>query len=375
MKKNIIIICTLLMMSCSQQTANRNSTDYKIDLKEVDTPSFYDYFSKIEITPLESSEEALIEDVGGFTYHAGKLHILDRRQRKVFIFDDEGKLLNVINKHGNGPGEYSDLSDFRFNPFTGDLELLSPMIGILRYDSLGQNFKEKIPLPSTVSAAHKFVALNKNTYLYFCDARKGNKMVIYDVDQKKIVSEMYDLPKFLFFKTFYHHTYSPFYIYEDKVHFVQAYNGDVFTLEDNYSLVPKYHWDFGEQNFDISGLKDESYQFYIKYAHTVGAKYANTFISYIENSHYYVTGFTYNNNNWTLMYDKQSKKHVLFDTFKEGHRCIPALIDESGIYYILDMPKRLNWFLNIEELDDANKAICDNIKEDDNPVVIKYVFK
>ena len=75
------------------------------------------------------------------------------------------------------------------------------------------------------------------------------------------------------------------------------------------------------------------------------------------------------------MYDKQSKKHVLFDTFKEGHRCIPALIDESGIYYILDMPKRLNWFLNVEESDDANKAICDNIKEDDNPVVIKYVFK
>lgn len=46
------------------------------------------------------------------------------------------------------------------------------------------------------------------------------------------------------------------------MHFVQSYNGDVFTFENN-SLVPKYHWDFGKQNFDISGLKDESYEFII----------------------------------------------------------------------------------------------------------------
>jgi len=178
----------------------------------------------------------------------------------------------------------------------------------------------------------------------------------------------------IFLGSFYHHTYSPFYIYENKVHFVQSYNGDVFTFEHN-SLVLKYHWDFGKQNFDISGLKDESYEYYNKYARTVGAKYANTFISYVENSRYYIARFAYDNKFWTLIYDKQSKKHMVFNTFIEGHRCIPSLIDESGIYYIVDMPQQLDLVLNVEDLDDTNKAICDNIKDDDNPIIIKYVFK
>lgn len=360
MRTFIIIVCALFMISCNQHTANHDNTTCRIDLKKVDSPSFYDYFSKIEITPLESSKESLIKDVTEYTYHAGKLYIFDKDQKKIFVFDNEGKLFNIINKCGNGPGEYSDLSDFRFNPSTGDLELLSPMGGIFRYDSLGQDFKGNISLPLKVSAAHRFIALNKNTYLFFCEARKGNKMVVYDIDQKKIISEMYDLPRFLFFKTFYHHTYSPFYIYENKVHFVQSYNGDVFTFEHN-SLVPKYHWDFGKQNFDISGLKDESYEYYNKYARTVGAKYANTFISYVENSRYYVTRFAYDNKFWTLIYDKQSKKHMVFNTFIEGHRCIPSLIDESGIYYIVDMPQQLDLVLNVEDLDDTNKAICDNL--------------
>lgn len=167
-----IIFCMLLITSCNQRTAKHDNATCRIDLKKVDFPSFYDYFSKIEITPLESSKESLIKDVTEYTYHAGKLYIFDRNQKKIFVFDNEGKLFNIINKRGNGPGEYSDLSDFRFNSFTGDLELLSPMGGVFRYDSLGQDFKGNISLPLNVSATHRFIALNKNTYLFFCEARK-----------------------------------------------------------------------------------------------------------------------------------------------------------------------------------------------------------
>ncbi len=82
---------------------------------------------------------------------------------------------------------------------------------------------------------------------------------------------------------------------------------EMYLLFEHNSLMLKYHWDFGKQNFDISGLKDESYEYYNKYARTVGAKYANTFISYVENSRYYIARFAYDNKFWTLIYDKQSK--------------------------------------------------------------------
>ena len=370
----VIIWGMLLMTSCNQQIINRDSTVCKIDLKKTISPSFYDYFSRVEIIPLETSENSLIKYVGERIYHDSKYYILDTPQKKILVFDENGNFLYDINKHGNGPGEYTELYSFYFNPFTGDLDLLSPMGGILRYDSLGQNFKEKIPHPLTVPAVHQFIALDKDTYLLFSDSREGNKMVVYNIVQRKIISELYDLPKFLLFNTFYHHTYSPFYVCEGKVHFVQSYNGDVFTFENN-SLIPKYHWDFGEQNFEISDLKDEPMEYYFKYARTVGAKYANIFVSYGENSRYYITDFAYDNKYWTLIYDKQSKEPVVFNAFKEGHECIPSFVDESGVYLIGADP---NYGLNIqnaEDLDADTRKVFDSIKDDDNPVVIKYVFK
>lgn len=92
-----IIFCMLLITSCNQRTAKHDNATCRIDLKKVDFPSFYDYFSKIEITPLESSKESLIKDVTEYTYHAGKLYIFDRNQKKIFVFDNEGKLFNIIN--------------------------------------------------------------------------------------------------------------------------------------------------------------------------------------------------------------------------------------------------------------------------------------
>ena len=370
----VIIWGMLLMTSCNQQIINRDSTVCKIDLKKTISPSFYDYFSRVEIIPLETSETSLLKYVGERIYLDSKYYILDTRQKKILVFDENGNFLYDINKHGNGPGEYTELYSFYFNPFTGDLDLLSPMGGILRYDSLGQNFKEKIPLPLTVPAVHQFIALDKDTYLLFSDSREGNKMVVYNIVQRKIISELYDLPKFLLFNTFYHHTYSPFYICEGKVHFVQSYNGDVFTFENN-SLIPKYHWDFGEQNFEISDLKDEPMEYYFKYARTVGAKYANIFVSYGENSRYYITDFAYDNKYWTLIYDKQSKEPVVFNAFKEGHECIPSFVDESGVYLIGADPNYGLNILNAEDLDADTRKVFDSIKDDDNPVVIKYVFK
>lgn len=72
-----------------------------------------------------------------------------------------------------GPGEYTDLRDFGFNEFTGELELLSPMSGILRYDSIGNEFKGKIHLPEGVPAVHYFQPLEKGIYLLFSQSKPG----------------------------------------------------------------------------------------------------------------------------------------------------------------------------------------------------------
>lgn len=345
-----------------------------VDLDNLSSPSFNDYFSNLEIIPLELSNETLIQDVLGQIWYNNKLYILDQKQKIVFIFDQKGNFIQKIDKCGNGPGEYTDLVDFQLNRFTGDLELLSPMGGILKYDSLGNVFKGYIHLPPAVGAVHQFASVSPDVYLYFCEAREGNKIVAYDIKKNKIISELYNKPEFIFFSTLYHHTYTPFYIFENKVHFTQAYNGDVFTFEDG-KLSPKYLWNFGKYNFEITDLEDnKDIPYYLEHYRTIGSKYATIFIAYVENFRYYITQFSFQKKMCTLIYDKKNNCSVVFNSFKEGHRLIPTNIDESTVCFLAE-PRTLPIVINRDTLSDENKRIYDSIDSESNPVILKYTLK
>lgn len=134
----LLALCACFLASCKQSNVfNRQHATDKIDLSKMDSPSFFDYFSKIELIPLETSDTCLIKDFNERIYYKGNFYFCDRAQKQVLAFDSDGKFLYKVDKAGNGPGEYSSLSSFQFNPFTGDLDLLIPMGGIYKYDSLG----------------------------------------------------------------------------------------------------------------------------------------------------------------------------------------------------------------------------------------------
>ena len=376
--RNLILLLSLsLLSSCGYRPVgeDRKGKCVKdIDLDNLSSPSFDDYFSKLDIIPLDSSNEALIQSVSEQIWHREKLYVLDEKQKKVFIFDPKGKLLQIIDKRGNGPGEYTDITAMQINRFTGDLELLNPMGGILKYDSLGNTYKGRIYLPPTVPAAHYIASISSDIYLYFCEARDGNKMVVYNVKEDKTVAELYDIPKFVLFSTLYHHSSSPFYTFEDKVHFVQGYNGDVFIYEDG-ELLPKYQWNFGKYNFDIADLeKDQDILYYIKHYKTIGSQYATIFIRYVENTRYYITQFDFHGKICSLIYDKRKNTYVVFDSFKEGHRLIPTFIDESALYF-LAVPRVLPIVINRDELSEENQRVYDSIGSESNPVILRYTLK
>ncbi len=229
-------------------------------------------------------------------------------------------------------------------------------------------------MPPTVAAAHDFISIFPNVYLYFCLARDGNKMVAYDIKQNKIVSELYDKPTFIFFSTLYHHSYNPFYLFKDKVHFVQSYNGDVFTFEDG-KLSPKYQWNFGKYNFDIAGLEDnKDIPYYMDHYKTIGSQYATIFIAYVENTRYYMTRFNFHKKICSLIYDKKKNNYVVFNSFKEGHRLIPTFIDESAVYCFADS-RTFPIVINRDELSEQNQRIYDSIDSESNPVIVKYTLK
>ena len=371
----ILALLCGFVLSCSS-AKKKSASAWHISLDEEREISLFDIFSQVEIIPLETADNIVMgEPVIEMRVHNGQYYFMCGKQESIWHFDRDGTFLQEINHYGNGPGEYTNLTDFRFNRFSGNLEILSAMGYMNVYNDSGNVFKKSFSfIQSDIKSVYNFIELSPTLYLLFSDAREGNKMVWYDVEADRIVAENYDLPKYLFFHTPYHHSFTPFYCFQDTVHFVQAYDGEVFTVDSKGSLVPKYQFDFGEYTFDISDLKEESVQYYVIHARTKGAKYANRFIVYGENSNYYITRFKFHNRLYHLFLNKKTGKTYIFKRFKEDCLCFPLYMDEQCLYFVAT-PQELNMVINRSILSEDDKRKYEDISPYNNPIVIKYTFK
>lgn len=374
MKKILILIISIALHSCNNKPCKVESTE-KLDARKDTSISLYNIFSSLDLIPLETNDESLLKSpVLELKVSNDIFYIFDDEQMLIMSFDIHGNHLSTIDLQGNGPGEYREIYDFTFNPFTENLELLDPHSGINIYNKDNYKFIKRINKPKEFPTIHRFSPITPNEYLFLCESKDGNKMAIYNIEKDKITSELYNIPKFLLSKTLYHHTYSPFYILDDKVHFIQGYDGKVFTLEGN-QLSEKYCWDFGAQNFKLENLPpDKDIRFYFNWDKTVGKNYATCFVKYAENSKYYMTQYRFNGKNHHLIYDKEDKKTLIFTAFQEGNFSTPTIMDENYAYSIV-IPQLLEYHVNPSLLDEKGKEIFKNIQEDDNPIILKYKFK
>ena len=374
MKKVCLFIIYLFVLVACDQNSQKEKQEGAIfiDIDNLKELSFYDIFTKVELFPLETKNESLIQNIDKVVMHNGLFYILDEMLKVILVFDQEGGYVRMINKHGNGPGEYTEINDFRFS--NGDLELLSPMAGIYVYDTLGITYKHCIRLPHTLLAAHYFVDIASEEYLFFSNSAKDDKMFFYNSKLDTITGRTYNMPKYLLMSTLYHHNYSPFYDYNGIPHFVQGHDGAVFILEDG-ELLPKYQWDFGEYNFELENLTpDKDIRYYLMYHQITGKKYASIFITYCENSRYYATQFCLKNKIYKLFYDKVNQYPVVFNRFKEVDIVAPKILDESFAYSIVSS-EALDRFINPDLLDEDNKKRYDSVNPDSNPIIIRYTFK
>ncbi len=355
---------------------------YSIDIERDDQVSVLDLFSTVEIIPLETNEHSvmtfLIGEPDKVIKFQGEFYFLDRNQRSIFIFNSQGKFIKKIDKQGAGPGEYISLSDFNINRFTHNLEILSSEGRcILVYNLKEFSFIEKIQFPKELPIVHHFQHINADEYVLYSSAGEA-KLFSYFPQNKKYTEMDYGLPKWLVRNTnFTTVSQTPFYVYNNLLCFEQLYNGDVFTIQtNNPALKPRYSWDFGTYNFKLDVLPpDESMNYYINLSRKLSFKYAILFQIYKENNKFYFTRFKFRNRYKHLILNKETSEYLLFDKFLEGGQCLPQWIEEEAIYTFIP-PEYLHFVIEDPSfLDPNNQQIYHTILDEDNPVIVKYVFK
>jgi len=264
--KSLLFITVVLfgLISCKPKKEQRSpllegGTIIKVDPNKADdNVSVFDYFSKIELIPLENSENALLNsDEVKFRVSGNRFYFLDRKSNVIHVFNPDGTLMHRKNKDGRGSGEFLISEVIVINPYTNNLEVLNPTGAIYIYDSLGVNYLDKINIsfPVGIHAIHEMVIVSPNRYLFFSHYDSEKNLFCYNTTDNTHTSFDYNFPRF--FNQLGTMAENHFYHYKDTLRYYEGHNGNVWNVDmESNSLTPAYKWDFGEYTFDISYIEE-----------------------------------------------------------------------------------------------------------------------
>ena len=406
----IYTICILLAFctSCSQsKTTNDNDSSSQkviiedniayysiinnrisIDLDNLQKASLSDYFKNIELIPLETNNDVLIGSIRKYLIHQNNFYIFDGQQNILWIFDGNGKYVSKINKRGQGPGEYSLIYDMILNPFTGNVDLLSPFGSIYSYDLSGNHIKTiqvaDQTSESVLRAVHRLEALDESTYALL--ALYNSTFVNYfDIVKNQITYQAYDLSE-----TSEGYSTSTYY-YRNQLFLSYSLDNEAYIIG-NDSIVKAYTWDFGKYNYDrniltptlperIRDTRGYTRNEILQRNEDINSRIPYQIYFQSQNNKYVIARIKLGSSDFSL--DNSNFVNVIYDKSTQESKNYPELTVNSFILtneYLLTYctHENLDKYINRETLDNANQKKFDDLKnepEEFNPIIIKYYFK
>ena len=111
MRRFFYIFLFLCMIACGEDTKN-GGNKINIPAQGVDA-GICDIFTDISVIPLETNDSSFIGSISKIELSDGKIYVLDKSSTKqVHIFDTVGNYISSIGNIGRGNGEYLNIEDF-----------------------------------------------------------------------------------------------------------------------------------------------------------------------------------------------------------------------------------------------------------------------
>lgn len=151
---------SILLLSCNQQ----DSTQKEKNVIPFDKVAKEDFEIKdIEYIPLETTEHCLLGDISKVLYKDDRYYILDKNQnRGIYIFNKDGNFLSSINKQGEGPGEYIEITDMDVDDENNVYIADNAKMDIIKYIQANPNNYETIHVREHFM---EFCYLNEHSFL------------------------------------------------------------------------------------------------------------------------------------------------------------------------------------------------------------------
>ncbi|QZT36326.1 6-bladed beta-propeller [Halosquirtibacter xylanolyticus] len=381
------LICTLiaLLMFASCHEKQVDSTEIiEIDVMKASRVKMKDIFSKIELIPLETSENSLIEESRstiGFNKVNDRYYIGDRKQKNVIVFGANGKHLYSSNQRlGRGPEEFPELYRYLVRDDNGNIIIYAGFMSKLFEYDIDGNFIDKYNVPKLYTT-NKMMAISKDTIAFYCSTpRKNdnsivqNALVFYSLRGEKIIKKIDSIYQDGMAAQTNRNCFQRF---NDSISFNHNFpSNEIYRIDPNsLEVTCKYRLDFGEYNWNSDKGKKIGVNIISKYIREncknmvmVGTK--------LENSEYLIVMYSFKGQSNVLFYNKKSKRIAIKENPVRTKELLLRLdyIDEEYIYGLCT-PKGVRNLISPDLLDDSLLAVLDSIKMSDNPIVVKYKFK
>lgn len=368
---NLTNICLLLTLFAGCKNLNNESNLINMSSfigNEVDN-NLQELGMVINYVPLETSDSILLDGELIIKY-MDSTNIIVESERELYRFDSNGKFLNKIGRHGQGPGEYIAPGRVSFDPVNGCLCLFTNKS--LQYWSLDGRLIESLDFPD-VKTLQSVSAMMNDTLLvvrrdYGDNGELAETIQWYDrtgkilhendmlIDSTEIDIAMFAYPE--------HYRIGNIEYYRDE------WDNKLYTIR--YPEISAYRvFDFGRYNSDRSAYQSGSKMekrgdTNVVIQQCIAAK-GNVWMKYLlENRYNYILigssgGCLFH----SIGHEAYSEpKGITLD----GNLDIsfwPSYIDDSSRIACVMYPEDMD----LESLDQLSKELNTEIKSGDNPII------
>lgn len=373
------IFCSFVFASCRQRkdAAFCGVPVINVPLDRKDNPALFDsIFRFSHYIVLETNDKSLIRHIGKIVFAGDDIYVLDDRENKILVFDENGKYIRQHSHLGQGPGEYLSLRDFQVK---GDTLFLLDRLGakLLAYgtnDSLLQ-VKE-------VEKAKGFYLFGNGSYalnmeLGSADGRTGKQFYSYAYfDGEKPVVRGGAYNKELCGLSFSQDEgANSFYLYNDSLFTFFPYNDTIYCVDrEKGRLLPYMSVLIGDERITMEDGKAR-----IKELKEKGI--VNSIFSFYKWD---------NRMLFSYYYKKENRKYVLADSegnvlFKGAFTLDKDKLPVRVVPYDGNSNKKLLSLINSTvllslaekygEKSRTLKDISEKVTEEGNPVLVFYDFR
>jgi hypothetical protein len=358
-----------------------------LDLENDKIFSMDDIADSILYVKLETTDASLIGEITQIEYFDGKYFVLDESQtQSLFVFDSVGRYLWKISRIGGGPGEYISLDEFSIDYQNRRIHLLSLNPSKVMVFDFQNSFIEEKKMPFYTQS---FVYLPNNGYLFYNsyssntqELKKEYNLIVTDTSMNIIRGYLpYSSAGMQNSVAL---TFSNYYKYNRKIHFVDNFNSRVYSIEGD-SLYARYQFNFGSHAFDVNRLADSEidYEAYLRNE----KPYRLNSVCEIDDA-IYLTIHTYGKV-FFCCYSKESKKLTVGNAVQSSLLNLVSakvLAAQANYFISIVSPESLyevsQIWKSFSENERQQAAVDENVKkilteyrDDDNPILSVFKIK